>query len=117
MGAARHARRTAAVAKFRTARRAGSRREHHFTEGSPQHLWLQQDMSAVDRSRTPWLVLVGHRPVYIDANDSGDPGAKQTTAVQLQLALGHLLFQHGVDVALSGEGRRLHAEARQQQQQ
>lgn len=35
--------------------------EHHYTEGSPQHAWLAADLAGVERSRTPWLVLVGHR--------------------------------------------------------
>lgn len=75
--------------------------EHFFGPGTRQHLWLEADLAAVNRSRTPWLVLVGHRPVYIDADEYGDQG-KQTTALQLQMALEHLLGKHGVDVALSG---------------
>lgn len=35
--------------------------EHHFIPGSPQHAWLEADLAAVDRSITPWVVLVGHR--------------------------------------------------------
>lgn len=35
--------------------------EHFFGPGSQQHLWLEADLAAVNRSRTPWLLLVGHR--------------------------------------------------------
>lgn len=35
--------------------------EHFFGPGTRQHLWLEADLAAVNRSRTPWLVLVGHR--------------------------------------------------------
>lgn len=35
--------------------------EHHFGAGSPQRAWLEGDLAGVDRSLTPWLVLVGHR--------------------------------------------------------
>ena len=59
--------------------------EHHFGEGSAQHRWLESDLAGVDRSRTPWLVLVGHRPVYIDADEFGEQG-KGTTAIQVRLA-------------------------------
>jgi hypothetical protein len=38
--------------------------EHNFTRGSPQHAWLLGDLTSVDRSRTPWLVLATHRPMY-----------------------------------------------------
>lgn len=35
--------------------------EHFFGPGTPQRLWLEADLAGVNRSRTPWLVLVGHR--------------------------------------------------------
>ncbi|KAL4458159.1 hypothetical protein ABPG75_013024 [Micractinium tetrahymenae] len=75
--------------------------EHFYGPGTPQHLWLEADLASVNRTRTPWLVLVGHRPIYIDAEEYGEQG-KQTTALQLQMALEHLLAKYGVDVALSG---------------
>jgi hypothetical protein len=34
--------------------------------GSAQWLWLQTDLAAVDRGTTPWLLVMGHRPMYID---------------------------------------------------
>ena len=56
----------------------------------------------MDRAHTPWLVLVGHRPMYIDADDGAWEQGKQTTALQLQAALEGLLGRTGVDLALSG---------------
>lgn len=41
--------------------------EHEFTAGSQQYQWLAADLGSVDRAVTPWLVLVGHRPIYINA--------------------------------------------------
>jgi acid phosphatase type 7 len=38
--------------------------EHDFTAGSDQYAWLEQDLSAVDRAVTPWLVVAAHRPMY-----------------------------------------------------
>jgi len=37
--------------------------EHDFTKGSRQYAWLEKDLQSVDRSITPWLILVGHRPM------------------------------------------------------
>ncbi|KAK3116128.1 hypothetical protein LTR53_003801 [Teratosphaeriaceae sp. CCFEE 6253] len=35
--------------------------------------WLAADLAAVDRRKTPWIVVAGHRPWYISiANDSSD---------------------------------------------
>merc|ERR1711871_515525 len=30
----------------------------------PMYEWLEADLEAVDRSITPWIVLMGHRPMY-----------------------------------------------------
>ena len=38
--------------------------EHNFTRGSPQHMWLMNKLKSVNRSRTPWLILATHRPLY-----------------------------------------------------
>lgn len=48
--------------------------EHAFAPGSEQFAYLEEELLSpdrTDRKRTPWLVVVGHRPVYIDSNFSG----------------------------------------------
>lgn len=47
--------------------RTPPRAEHAFEPGSPQHAWFEATLRAVDRTRTPWLVVGGHRPIYIDS--------------------------------------------------
>lgn len=37
--------------------------EHLFEQGSEQRAWIEADLRAVNRSRTPWVVVGGHRPV------------------------------------------------------
>lgn len=27
--------------------------------------WLEHDLASVDRCRTPWVVLLSHRPMYV----------------------------------------------------
>jgi phosphodiesterase/alkaline phosphatase D-like protein len=39
--------------------------EHDFLPGSEQYQFLVNDMASVDRSKTPWLVFVGHRFVLL----------------------------------------------------
>lgn len=36
----------------------------HFGVESPQYKWLEADLKAVDRKKTPWIVLYTHRPIY-----------------------------------------------------
>jgi len=38
--------------------------EHNFTKSSVQYKWLLSDLEKVDRSVTPWIVFMGHRPMY-----------------------------------------------------
>jgi hypothetical protein len=38
--------------------------EHDLEPGSPQRAWLERELASVDRCRTPWLVLLLHRPMY-----------------------------------------------------
>lgn len=39
--------------------------EHNFTAGSPMHKWLENDIKSVNKDLTPWLIVVGHRSMYI----------------------------------------------------
>jgi len=32
--------------------------------GSVQYTWLIQDLQKVDRIKTPWIIVLGHRPMY-----------------------------------------------------
>ncbi|KAL4099425.1 hypothetical protein PRIC1_007230 [Phytophthora ramorum] len=46
--------------------------EHEFARGSPLHKWLVDDLKSVDRSKTPWLFVYIHRPLYCSVAYSGD---------------------------------------------
>jgi hypothetical protein len=54
--------------------------EHDYTVGSPQRAWLEADLkrAAANRDMVPWLILVGHRPMYCTDDAEKDahwPGA------------------------------------------
>ncbi len=52
--------------------------EHPYEPGTPQYQWLDAEFAAVNRTRTPWLVLTGHRPMYnteISEQNQHWPGA------------------------------------------
>lgn len=46
--------------------------EHEFARGSPLHNWLVNDLKSVDRSKTPWVFVYIHRPLYCSVAYSGD---------------------------------------------
>ena len=46
--------------------------EHDMGKGSKQYIWLENDLKSVDRSKTPWVVLGGHRPMYTSEIEPGE---------------------------------------------
>ncbi|XP_050234246.1 probable inactive purple acid phosphatase 27 [Mercurialis annua] len=38
--------------------------ENDWSPSSEQYQWMRMDMASVNRSRTPWLIFTGHRPMY-----------------------------------------------------
>jgi hypothetical protein len=67
--------------------------------GSPQAAWLAADLAAVDRRRTPWVVVAWHQP-YVNSNRA-HPMA--TEGRPIREALEPLLAAAGgADLALSG---------------
>ncbi|KAF4047108.1 Iron/zinc purple acid phosphatase-like protein C [Phytophthora infestans] len=65
-----------------------------------QEAWLEQDLAKANanREQTPWLVVIGHRPMYC-TSDSTNCGDK---AAMLRDRLEDKFFKHGVDVYLCG---------------
>lgn len=72
--------------------------EHDLRDGSTQWRWLQSDLAAVNRTRTPWLVVGLHRPLY-----SSVVGGNLLPEIRgMRNALESLLLAHKVDIVLNG---------------
>ena len=69
--------------------------EHEFTPGSVQHMWLERTLASVDRKITPWLMIAGHRPMYVDTQ-------WPVADTALRAALEALFHKYNVDVAIWG---------------
>lgn len=77
--------------------------EHRFEAGSEQHAWILDDLRRVNRARTPWLVVNGHRPLYVDSTwDADRPDADQTMARALREAFEDAFQTFDVDLTLHG---------------
>ena len=57
--------------------------------------WLKNDLKSVDRSKTPWLIVAGHRPWYASAK-------KKSICKECQEAFEDLFIENKVDVAIFG---------------
>nr|POE81098.1 putative inactive purple acid phosphatase 27 [Quercus suber] len=70
--------------------------EHDWSVNSEQYLWMEEDMGSVNRSKTPWLIFMGHRPMYTSSN------ADTSVDPQFVNAVEPLLLQYKVDLVLFG---------------
>lgn len=71
--------------------------EADFLPGSPQHTWLKTDLSSVNRTQTPFVIVTNHRPLY----DSSAGGALPEVQ-HVRDAYEPLLEQYAVDLVLVG---------------
>lgn len=77
--------------------------EDDFAPGSPQHTFLKGALAATNRSATPFLVVVGHRPLYVDSAYNGPGNASDDTfSADARAALERLFLDAGVDMTLGG---------------
>lgn len=60
-----------------------------------RYKWLERTLAAVDRTITPWLMVAGHRPMYVD---TAWPG----TDIALRANVEALFHKYKVDVAIWG---------------
>ena len=71
--------------------------EHDFRRASIQYNWLEQDLRSVNRSRTPWLIVGGHRHMYTSEVESTEEGEIR---LMLQMSLEPMFYQYHVDLNL-----------------
>lgn len=64
------------------------------TKSYGQYQWLAADLAKVDRCKTPWIVAMGHRPMYSTLTS--------TYKAPMRAAFEALMIQNGVDAYLSG---------------
>nr|XP_043611444.1 probable purple acid phosphatase 20 [Erigeron canadensis] len=69
-----------------------------FASGSDQCQWLESDIQKVDRTKTPWLVVLVHAPWY--SSNYAHQGEKESVAMMESME--DLLYKARVDVVFAG---------------
>ena len=69
--------------------------EHDYDSASSQFSWLKADLEAVDRDKTPFIVIIGHKPMYSSNSYHGSETA-------LRDALEALYIENEVDLVIAG---------------
>ncbi|KAK2997533.1 hypothetical protein RJ639_025582 [Escallonia herrerae] len=69
-----------------------------FGADSEQYKWLQSDLGKVDRTKTPWLVVLLHAPWY----NSNYAHQGESESIDMKEAMEDLLYGARVDVVFAG---------------
>ena len=69
--------------------------EHGYDSASSQFSWLKADLEAVDRDKTPFIVIIGHKPMYSSNSYHG-------SEIALRDALEALYAENEVDLVIAG---------------
>ncbi|KZV48951.1 Purple acid phosphatase 21 [Dorcoceras hygrometricum] len=67
-----------------------------FEVGSDQYTWLQADLKGVDRTKTPWILVLLHAPWY------NSNLAHQGEGESMRKTMENMLFRERVDMVLAG---------------
>lgn len=76
--------------------------ETDFLQGSAQYKFLEHDLENVDRKKTPFVVVQGHRPMYTTSNEIRDTPLRE----RMQHNLEPLFVKNNVTLALWGHVHR-----------
>jgi hypothetical protein len=81
-----------------------SNTEKAYGPGSDQYAFFVDTLEAVNRTATPWIVFMGHRPMYY-VSDSKAGGTRDATFAVVE----PLLYQYKVDLCLWGHVHNAYA--------
>ncbi|CAL0331245.1 unnamed protein product [Lupinus luteus] len=76
--------------------------ETNFLTGSNQYNFLKHDLESVDRKKTPFVIVQGHRPMYTTSNEQRDAALRGKMLEHLE----PLLVKNNVTLALWGHVHR-----------
>lgn len=71
-------------------------------ESYPQLDFIQNDLAAVDRSKTPFVVVYMHRPMYVQGKHLEHQGDPIGQPAKIQAAFENLFASHRVDLLIAG---------------
>lgn len=72
---------------------------------APQYEWLENDLKNVNRTQTPWLILIGHRAMYCDKMGDDECDLESLTirnGLKGNYGLEPLMLKYGVDMYFAG---------------
>eukprot|EP01090_Pellita_catalonica_P000069 TRINITY_DN10049_c0_g1_i2.p2 TRINITY_DN10049_c0_g1~~TRINITY_DN10049_c0_g1_i2.p2 ORF type:complete len:496 (-),score=39.53 TRINITY_DN10049_c0_g1_i2:91-1578(-) len=75
--------------------------EIDLAPGTPQNVWLHEDLASVQRAQTPWVAIIGHRPPMASYGADEEKNARNVTD-HLHRYLAPILEKYQVNLGLWG---------------
>jgi predicted phosphohydrolase len=72
--------------------------EHDVSVGSEQRWWLDSEFATIDRSKTPWVIVMIHRPLYVAFPHKSN----RIVGEHLREMLEDEFIKHNVSLVVSG---------------
>ena len=72
--------------------------EHDYYPGSDMYKFLVTDLESVNRTQTPWVFLMGHRPMYTSRTQA----ANHAIQIHQREAYEDIIHKYGVDIFFTG---------------
>jgi len=76
--------------------------EHDMSPGSAQYIHFESTLQSVNRTIYPWLLVTGHRMMYISSTDQSLPDGDQPIAGWMRTSLEPLFVKYSVDISFYG---------------
>lgn len=70
--------------------------------GWEQYQWMKQDLAAVNRTLTPWVIALSHRPMFTSGATPAPMGKSSSYESAMYHAFGALFQTYGVDMYFCG---------------
>ena len=64
--------------------------------------FITEDLAAVNRSMTPWVIVNLHRPIYSTSSSGGSLSSVTGVANDLRAALEDVFYKYQVDLTIAG---------------
>lgn len=94
----------------------GMSTEHDYLVGSKQWTWLENDLKAVDRTKTPFIIFGGHRAMYLNSDFGGSWPSDIVTMQTLIDNVEPLLLRYKVNLCFYGHNHVMQRQAAVYQQ-
>jgi hypothetical protein len=86
----------------------GMSSEHDYHQGSRQYQWIEKDLQSINYLKTPWVVLLSHRGMYVSSQQCCEKGSDVDVMKSYQSSgIEELIHKYHVNLFIAGHFHNL----------